>query len=142
MGVVVLNKVLFLFVFGVFTSLPAYASFACFVSKEADQVLMWNAVPQAMKCSTKANISVGLKGVSLTFQGASLYAACTGVGIPVALYLQGGSFLTSAVEMIVGELECEDTVTEEKIKNMTRDAVCEALVQNGIECAVPALEQQ
>lgn len=119
-----------------FSATKSFAAFACFTQTNAMPVQTWGASPLAMQCSTKANIALGLKGVGVTFQAASLYAACTGAGIPVALYLQGGSLATSVVEMVVGELPCEANDTEEKIKKMTRDIICESLEQNGIECLI------
>lgn len=121
------------------SSLPTYASFACFV-EPVQNSLAWSYQSgyqhEGLQCSTKKNLGVGLKAISFTFQGGALYLACTGAGAPAALWVQGGSLGITLVDMVVGELPCDDQDSDEKIRELAKQTTCETLALNGIECVM------
>ena len=130
-------KYLILIAISIITARPAFASYACFVeSSSYINPAFFSYQPQALQCSTTKNLGIGLTAIGLSLQAGALYMACTGVGVPASLWIQGGSLGVSAVSMVVGELPCDDAVQEEKIKEMAMRTVCETLALSGINCAI------
>lgn len=134
-------KYLSILTVALFTALPTYASYACFVEPiqtSASSYQMFSAKyhPEALQCSTKKNLGVGLKAISFTLQGGALYLACTGAGTPAALWVQGGSLGVTLVDMVVGELPCDDNDSDKRIRELAKQATCETLAANGIECVM------
>lgn len=124
-----------------FASLPSYASYACFADSSQNTVSSYQMFsakyqPDALQCSTKKNLGIGLKAISFTLQGGSLYLACTGVGAPAALWIQDGSLGVTLVDMVVGELPCDDKDNDERIRELAKQTACETLTANGIECVM------
>ena len=130
-----------IFIMALMSSNLASASYACFVNSESNSfqpqyALLNNHFQlQAMQCSTKKNIGLGLTAIGLSIQAGAFYLACTGIGAPAAIYLEGGALGTGVLSMIVGELPCKDTENEELIKKMAQETVCKALQDSGIGCA-------
>lgn len=117
-----------------FSSLAVAEPFVCFTSPvhlEADlfQTASWHPGCQAME-----RFSVGLKATSLVFSGAALGLACTGVGAPFSLWFQGGAVGTSVVDLIVGQLPCDNHTRDQDIQEMAELTVCKQLAQAGIAC--------
>lgn len=129
------------FLFAFVSSSFANASYSCFVNSESSalqpQLTMSvnHMQPQALQCSTKKNIGLGLTAIGLSIQAGAFYLACTGIGAPAAIYLEGGALGTGVLSMIVGELPCKDTENEELIKKMAQETVCKTLQDSGIACA-------
>jgi len=120
----------------------AHASYACFTNTDLKSFQTQYALsnnhfqPQALQCSTKKNIGTGLTAISLSIQVGAFYLACTGIGAPAAIYLEGGALGAGVLSMIVGELPCKDTDNEELIKKMAQETVCKTLQDSGIACAL------
>jgi hypothetical protein len=129
-----------LFLTGFFSVNSAVASYACFVEGSSYNYQAWNynqaLNPQALQCTTTKNFGLGLTAIGLSLQTGALYMACTGVGAPASLWVQGASLGVSVVSMVVGELPCEDTDSDERVKELAKKTVCETLALNGIACAI------
>jgi hypothetical protein len=91
----------------------------------------------ALTCSTKKNLGLGTKAVKLSLQAGSFYLACTGVGAPASLYVQGGALGVAILEIIIGDLPCQDTEAEAIIQERADQAVCAALIRQGVTCQLP-----
>ncbi len=88
----------------------------------------------APTCKSLDNLSFGIKATSITLTVGAFYAACTGAGAPAAVVLEGGALGLQVVDLIVGQLPCEDPTNDEQVQQMANEAVCRALEQNGITC--------
>lgn len=91
----------------------------------------------AYKCQDIKSVSTGLKVASLAVQTTALAAACTGAGLPATAILEGGVIALTFVDMIVSDLDCEDSEQEAKIQKKVDDAVCGAMKAQGIKCQPP-----
>lgn len=125
--------------------LPGWASavpFVCFTSKPKSVVEYMQPVDVAEvhlaklhpSCQTLDRISTGLQATSIAFSVGGLYAACTGVGIPATVALEGGALGLQGLDLIVGMLPCEDRVRDAEIKALAEQVVCEELARQGIGC--------
>lgn len=135
-------KNLFVFLVIGLTSVPTFASFACFVNKPTSNasshgymIMAYSEqMPQAMQCTTKVYVQKGLTAVSVSFGVSGLIAGCTGLGMPVAVAFEVGGLFVQVLDMVVGELPCDETTPVQNVKLLVNEAVCTALEQNGINC--------
>jgi hypothetical protein len=88
----------------------------------------------ALSCKSVSQFQSGLKVGSIIFGAAGIWAACTGVGAPAAVWLEGGALGIEIVNLSVGFLPCEETQSKESIRKMAREAICEELQRNGVDC--------
>lgn|GEM_PF-5968222 len=93
------------------------------------QLAMWNP-----SCETIEHVETGLKATSLVFSGVGFGLACTGVGLPATVWLQGASIGTSVLGLIVGQLPCDNSSKNSEIKRLAEQVVCEELTRQGIRC--------
>lgn len=108
---------------------------ACVASFDSGDLLHYANYRQgALTCETLTGVSTGLQAVSLTLTAGSLYAACTGIGAPYSLLMQGGALSFRVVDLVVKQLPCDSKTQDEKIQRMTNQAVCEKLKSQGIVC--------
>lgn len=74
-----------------------------------------------------------LGSTAVGIQAASIYAACTGVGAPVAIKLQVASFGTQFLKFVVSKVPCVSN-DEADIQERINNTVCVALNARGISC--------
>ena len=90
----------------------------------------WNPSCKALqKASTQLNIT------SVVFAGIGLGMACTGVGIPATLYLEGAALTTQALSIVVGNLPCDDSADQARIEAAARKIVCTEFAKQGMHCS-------
>lgn len=87
-------------------------------------------------CEAIEKTATGLKATSLVFSGVGWGLACTGVGLPATVWLQGASIGTSVLGLIVGELPCDNKTKDAEIKRMAEVVVCAELEKQGIRCSM------
>lgn len=85
-------------------------------------------------CQTMHYVGVGLNATSIAMAGAGIYMACTGVGVPASVVVEGAAVGVQVVSLIVGELPCEDSANEKKIEEAAKRVVCQELEKIGIAC--------
>ena len=95
----------------------------------------------SLTCQELDNINNGLQVVGIGLAAGGLYAACTGVGLPATIALEGGAIAVTAIGLLVSNLDCEDVETDAKIKSKVDEAVCTALRAQGISCQTPIKEK-
>lgn len=88
----------------------------------------------AFQCKTMHVTDKTLEALSISTEAGSLYAACTGVGAPVAVTLSGVSLGLQAIKLIVSSLPCDDQDNDKKVQAKIHEAVCEELSSQGIKC--------
>lgn len=114
------------------------APFVCFTDNTS---LSSSADPKmeemAMSCTTRKNLGTAAKVVGISLQAGSFGLACTGIGAPASLYLQGGALGVQLIEIIVGELPCEDDESDEQIQERVNETVCTSLARQGLRCDLP-----
>lgn len=88
----------------------------------------------AFQCRDLALTGSGLEAVSLAFQASSVYAACTGVGIPASVARQAGAIGLLGIKLIVSNLPCDNRTQQLQVEAMAREAVCAHLKKQGIAC--------
>lgn len=135
-------KVIILFSFAFFSDLALASPFVCFTSplktesysfyNNSDDLLLLAGWPA---CQTMDNTVVGLNAVSISMAAGGLYMACTGIGAPATVVVEGASIGIQVLSLIVGELPCDDSVEEKRIEAAAKKIVCEELRNRGIACA-------
>jgi hypothetical protein len=91
----------------------------------------------SLTCRELNNINNGVQAVAIGFSAVGIYAACTGVGLPATVALEGGALALSGISLIVTNLDCDDTESELKIKEKVDEAVCLSLEAQGLTCIPP-----
>ncbi len=109
---------------------------------ELEQEIQMDLYYAAMTCQELDRINTGMQVVSIGFATAGIYAACTGVGLPATVALEGGSLAFTAIALIVSQLPCDDLHTELQIKEKVDEAVCNTLKAQGLECLPPLPNNQ
>lgn len=87
-------------------------------------------------CEAVERVETGLKATSLILSGTGFGLACTGIGLPATVWLQGASIGTSVLGLIVGQLPCDNRTRDAEIKVMAESAVCDELAKQGITCSL------
>ena len=95
---------------------------------------------QSLTCQELDQINNGVQVTSMVLAGAGLYAACTGVGLPATVALEGGVLFLSGLSLLISNLDCVDSETDQQIKEKVDLAVCDALEAQGISCIPPIQE--
>lgn len=124
-------KYLFAVLIVTFITAQSRAATACFAESSTAfsyQAMAFYAQPQAIQCSTKKQIGVGLDSFSWTLEAGSFYALCTGAGASVSVYLTGTALIANLVKMVVAEVNCVDN--ENEIKRDATLAICNTLNEN------------
>lgn len=88
----------------------------------------------SLSCETTQHLELGLNATAIVLSTTGFALACTGVGAPATVWLEGSAIGVQALAMIVGQLPCEDTAREAEVQELAQKAVCEALERNGITC--------
>lgn len=123
-------------------TLAQAAPFVCFTSKPKSVVEYMHPdnTPEIylakLSCETIERVSTGLQATSIALSVGGLYAACTGVGVAATVVLEGGAIAIQAVDLIVGNLPCNNSAREKEIKQMAELVVCEELGRQGIKCSL------
>jgi len=109
--------------------------FMCVVSDGASADESFESLVQEAKysCEQLKRIATGLEVSAITVQIGNIYLACTGVGTPVALAIQGGVLGLQTMKVIVGNLPCEDK-KQEKGEADLKQFVCEQMAMQGFVC--------
>ena len=117
--------------------------FVCFTSKPAASAeLIEEAMPiilagwGPMACEDVGRLTTGLQATSLVFSATGFTLACTGVGLPATVWLQGGALGTRVLSLVVGLLPCDNGTRDAQIKEMAQNVVCAELAKHGIACAL------
>jgi hypothetical protein len=90
----------------------------------------------AFQCKNLKIADTSLQAIALTMTAGSIYLACTGVGAPVSVTLQGAAVGIQVIDLIVGNLPCDDQKQEEKIKTAAKQVVCSELIRQGLTCTL------
>ena len=127
----------------------ANAADACITGSDLTSNIEWNEsfddsfmhgakiYKAAFSCQELDVVSNGLKASMLLAQVGALSTACTVGGIPVSVVLQGAVIGMGAIDLYVSNLDCVDETQEAKLKKQVDEAVCNALLDQGIECWPP-----
>lgn len=86
-------------------------------------------------CKAMNNTGVGLNAVSITLAAGGLYMACTGVGAPATVVVEGAAIGVQVLSLVVGQLPCDNSTEQKRIEDAAKKAVCEELQNVGISCA-------
>ena len=76
----------------------------------------------------------GLDVLSIATNAGSLYAACTGLGTPVAVYLGLAGLTLQTVKFAVSQLPCDPDSDISLIDQLVKENVCIELEKNGLVC--------
>ena len=112
--------------------------FVCFTDKAPTAVAfdtLVTPVAWAPSCKTIEHIGVGIDATSLVLSSVGLGMACTGVGAPATLWLEGIAIGIQAVGLMIGQLPCDASAEEAEIRAMAEQVVCEELIRQGISCS-------
>ncbi len=87
-----------------------------------------------IRCQKLKLVQDGLNILTIATEAGSLYAACTGVGTPVAVYLGIAGITLQTVRLAVSQLPCEETADVRLIDQLVKENVCLELEKNGLVC--------
>lgn len=85
-------------------------------------------------CEALEKWETGLNATSLIFAGTGYGLACTGIGLPATVWLEGAAIGASALGLIIGQLPCDNRIKDAEIKKLAEAVVCEELAKQGIRC--------
>jgi hypothetical protein len=88
----------------------------------------------AVRCENLGRMRTSLNATAIVFSGAGLAAACTVIGAPATVWLEGAAIGIQAVELIVGQLPCDNRTRDAEVKALAQQVVCAQLAANGIVC--------
>ena len=131
-----------IFLFLSVPSLSWASPYVCFTGQkmawdnQGEAVAIFETARWNPSCEALENTAVGLKATSLVFSGVGFGLACTGVGLPATVWLQGASIGTSVLGLIVGELPCDSSTKDAQVKVLAEEAVCAELERQGIVCSL------
>ncbi len=134
------------FLFAIFTFvvgllyLPSQAMAEPFVNFPCDEPSSLNGEafyqPAAWSCETANKWGVGVSATALVLNVGAMGAACTVVGAPATLWLEGGSIALEGVSIVIGQLPCDNAASEQRIRELAEEAVCKKLAAMGVSCAL------
>ena len=88
-----------------------------------------------IRCQKLKVAQDSLDVLSIITNAGSLYAACTGVGTPVAVYLGLAGLSLQSVKFAVSQLPCDEETDAVLIDQLVKETVCTELEKNGLVCA-------
>lgn len=100
---------------------------------DADSILFGSNTNE-FRCQKLKLVQDGLNILTIATEAGSLYAACSGVGTPVAVYLGIAGITLQTVKLAVSQLPCEETADVALIDQLVKENVCIELEKNGLVC--------
>lgn len=86
------------------------------------------------RCQKLKLIQDGLNILTIATEAGTLYAACSAVGTPVAVYLGIAGITLQTVKFAVSQLPCEPEGDVLLIDQLVKENVCLELEKNGLKC--------
>lgn len=96
---------------------------------------------QAWQCKKVETFRSALSVISIGLSTTSLVMACTGVGAPASLTVQGVGVGIKVLDFVISKVHCESN-TEEELTNKVASVICAKLQNSNIYCDPNTLIQK
>ncbi len=94
----------------------------------------YNITSDEIRCQQLKVVQDGLTVLSIATDAGTLYAACSGLGTPVAVYLGIAGLTVQTVKFAVSQLPCQPEADVLLIDQLVKENVCQELEKSGLKC--------